>query len=310
MPLLELTKVSKSYRNHFWNRAVPVITDLSFSVPEKGITGFIGPNGAGKTTSIKILLGLLKPTQGSAFIRGIPSDRPEARKKVAFVSEQPCFYHHLTARESLTFVYKLNRFPPDRLNPEIDRVLQTVQLPAIGDKKIHTLSKGMQQRLNMAHALLGDPEIYIFDEPMSGLDPLGRRLFRELFRDLARKDKCVFFSTHILEDIELLCDHVIALDKGKKVYAGTLSELLARNTAGSEIRVTAVPENSITELHELGYTISEVDENTLVIFIPADKDVLSCQKFLYEKNIFPAAITPRSSSLESILYQGGEEQAS
>ncbi len=310
MPLLELKNVSKSYRNHFWNRAVPAITDLSFSVPESGITGFIGPNGAGKTTSIKILLGLLKPTRGSAFIRGIPSDRPESRRNVAFVSEQPYFYHHLTARESLTFVYKLNKYRPDRLHTEIDRVLQIVQLTESGDKKINTLSKGMQQRLNMAHALLDDPDIYIFDEPMSGLDPLGRRLFRDLFRDLAGKNKCVFFSTHILEDIELLCDHVIALDNGKKVYAGTLSELLARNTAGTEIRVTTVPENSITELRDQGYEITAVDEHTQVIFVPADKDVHSCQKYLYEKNIFPTAITPQAGSLESILYSSGKEQAS
>ncbi len=306
MNFLELKTVSKSYRNHFWSRAVPALQDLSFVVPQKGITGFVGPNGAGKTTSIKILLGLLTPTAGSAYIRGVPSHLPEARRNVAYVSEQPYFYHHLTARESLTFAYRLNRYPPDKLTAEIDRVLQTVQLTAIGDKKIHTLSKGMQQRLNMAHALLGNPSIYILDEPMSGLDPLGRRLFRDLFLDLAAKDKCLFFSTHIIEDIERLCKYVIALDKGAMVYAGSLDELLARNTAGAEIHVDAIPENIIGRLHERGYTVTTVDPDNRIIHVPTDKEAQVCQKLLYEHNIFPKTISRRTASLESILYKSAE----
>ncbi len=308
MSLLELKKVSKLYRNHFWDKQVPAVTDLSFSVREKSVTGFIGPNGAGKTTCIKMLLGLTRPTNGSAFIRGVPSDKPEARRKVAFVSEQPYFYRHLTVRESLTFVYTLNKFPAEKLTAEIDRVLHTVQLADKSDIKIHTMSKGMQQRLNMAHALLGGPDIYIFDEPMSGLDPLGRRLFRGLFHNLAKNEKCVFFSTHILEDIESLCDQVIVLDKGKKVYAGGVNELLSRNTAGTEVRVAGLTDGHMAGLGTQGYEITDLDEGHHVVFVPADKSVESCQKYLYANNIFPSAIHPRAASLESILYanNGGE----
>lgn len=306
MPLLELKNVSKSYRNHFWNKQVPAVTDLTFSISEKSITGFIGPNGAGKTTSIKILLGLIRPDKGYSFIRGVPSQNPLSRNKVAYVSEQPCFYTHLTTIESLTFLYTLNKFPKEKLHSEIERVLAAVKLTGTENKKINAMSKGMQQRLNMAQALLGDPDIFIFDEPMSGLDPLGRRLFRTVFRQLAKEGKCIFFSTHILEDVEQLCDNVVVLSRGSISYAGGVKDLLDKYNSGTELIVPKLSHELMETLETKGCTITEHDSAHHALFVPIDNDINECQDFLHNNKVYPTAITPRTHSLESILYASEE----
>lgn len=306
---LELRNITKIYKKGFRAVKVPAVTNLSFSVEPESITGFVGPNGAGKTTSIKMLLGLVKPTHGHCIIRGEDSCNPRARQRVAYASEQPYFYQHLTVRESLSFVYHLNRFPSHKLSSEIDRVLQSVELTGVHDKKLNTLSKGMQQRCTMAHALLGEPDIYIFDEPMSGLDPVGRQLFRKIFRMLAQQRKCVFFSTHILEDIELLCDHVIALSKGSLVFYGALRELIDQHTLGTELIVRQLSDDHLRHLRSQGFEVSEQAQSHYMIFVPSDKDVEACQRYLYTNAIFPKTIQSRKRSLESILYtpsQGGQ----
>jgi ABC-2 type transport system ATP-binding protein len=302
MSLIEFKNVTKVYQKDFWSKKLFAVNNLSFSVPEKSITGFVGPNGAGKTTSIKMAIGLVRPTSGSVSIRGISSHEPNARHKVAYVSEQPYFYHHLSVAESLAFTYKLNRFPNHKLAAECTRVLAAVQLQGNEQTRINTMSKGMQQRLNMAHALLGDPDIFIFDEPMSGLDPLGRRLFRDLFRTLAGQEKCVFFSTHILEDIESLCDFVVVLSRGSLHYAGNVADLLSKHTSGIEIDVPRLSADVAAALTSQGCEITYPANTRNSIFVPGSVNVQTCQNFLYTNKIFPYAIRPRTSSLESVLY--------
>jgi len=224
--LIELKNVSKIFNEALEKKAKTAVSDLTFTVEEGAITGFIGPNGAGKTTSIKMILGLVKPTKGEVSLMGISANNPLAREEVAFVSEQPYFYEHLSAYETLKFICKLKRFYKKETDREIDRVLDIVGMKRHAKERVKSFSKGMQQRLNMAQALIANPKLIIMDEPMSGMDPLGRRLFRELFKDLAERGTTIFFSTHIVEDIQTLCDKIVVLSKGKLRLSGSVDEII------------------------------------------------------------------------------------
>jgi len=231
--VIELKNVTKIFNEALEEKAKIAVNDLSFSVEKGGITGFIGPNGAGKTTAIKMILGLVRPTKGSISLMGMPASDKKSRQKVTFVSEQPYFYEHLTAYETLKFICHLKRFPKDKIDGEIARVLEIVEMSENAKRRVKSFSKGMQQRLNMAQSLIGNPELIIMDEPMSGMDPLGRRLFRQLFKDLAAQGITIFFSTHIVEDIEALCDRIVVLADGKLHLQGNVAEIV--NSAGTSL---------------------------------------------------------------------------
>ncbi len=310
MSLLEFKEVTKSYRKHFWTSRFTAVDELSFRVEEKRIVGFVGPNGAGKTTSIKMLLGLVKPTSGTILLNGRPVSDPKSRVGIAYLSEQPYFYEHLSVWESLEFGYKLMKLPSAARKKEIDRVLETVELTEVAGKRVLELSKGMQQRLSMAQALLGDAHAFIFDEPMSGLDPLGRALFRTIFRSLTERGKSIFFSTHILADIESLCDEIVVLSKGKLVYQGEVDRVLAQGFLGTDIRVSSLDQSLRGQLSDVGCDVSDSSPEESTIFVPKTGDPEWVQKLLFEKGVFCKSITRRNTSLENLLYaSSGQESA-
>ncbi|MBD3344277.1 MAG: ATP-binding cassette domain-containing protein [Chitinivibrionales bacterium] len=306
MLAIEFSGVTKIYRKGLRAKKVPAVVDLSFSVEENRIVGFVGPNGAGKTTSLKMLTGLVTPTAGTITIRGVPSHKPKARAGISFVSEQPYFYGHLSVRESLEYLYKLNRLSPSEMHKETDKALATVNLHKSVDKKVKELSKGMQQRLNIAQALLGDPSLFIMDEPMSGMDPPGRALFRKIFKQLAREGKTIFFSTHILQDIEQLCDNVVVLTQGRLKYEGPISELLTKGFLGTRITTKTLPDAVSKSLADKGYSISKGNGSTNTIFVPKEKNAEECQKVLAVNEIFPIQIENQRMSLEKVLYEQEE----
>jgi ABC-2 type transport system ATP-binding protein len=232
--VIEIKNVTKIFNEALEKKAKTAVSDLSFEVDSGAITGFIGPNGAGKTTSIKMILGLVKPTKGTVSLMGMPANNPLAREEVSFVSEQPYFYEHLSAYETLKFICNLRQFYKKEIDYEIRRVLETVEMQRHAKARVKSFSKGMQQRLNMAQALIGNPKLIIMDEPMSGMDPLGRRLFRNLFKDLAEQGTTIFFSTHIVEDIETLCDKIVVLSKGKLRLQGTVEEIVKSANQNAE----------------------------------------------------------------------------
>ena len=305
MQAIELSAVSKIYRKGFRAIRVPAVIDLSFSVPASGITGFAGPNGAGKTTSIKMILGLVRPTQGTITLRGIDSGDIRARHRVGYVSEIPYFYGHLTARESLAFTYRLHGYDTAKLSSETDRVISEVGLDpaALVKKKLRDLSKGMQQRLNLAHALIGEPELFIFDEPMSGLDPIGRRLFRDIFRRIAATGRPLFFSTHVLEDLESVCDNLVVLSRGRLSYSGGIDEILERGRLGTEITVAELSDAARTALESAGCTIEQALHSGNRIFVPVAIELAAILAGLAAEGIYPGAVTPLKQSLETLLYQ-------
>ncbi len=307
MNIIEFSNVSKIYRKGFLAKKVPAVVDCSFAVEQGGVTGFIGPNGAGKTTSIKMILGMVRPTAGRIFVAGKAPFFPECRKDIAFISEQPYFYGHLLVSETLLFAARLHGRPRLGIEKDIEAALAQVGLAGLANRKIKDLSKGMQQRCAMAQALLMHSNTLILDEPLSGLDPLGRRLFRDILRTLSEKGATIFFSTHIIEDIELLCRSVVVLSKGRTEYQGPIDELVEKGNKGTDIIVPVLPEALREGLLGMGCELSVLVDGKTNVFVPAGRDVVRCQRYLCEQQAFCESMTKRRTPLEEILYRRTQE---
>ena len=216
-------------------RRVAAVEDLDLEVAAGEIFGFVGPNGAGKTTTIKMLMGLIFPTRGQAAIFDAPIPSKAAKLRIGYLPEHPAFHEFLTGREVMRFFAALSEVAPARVAGRTDELLALVGLTAAADKQVRKYSKGMQQRLGIAQALVADPAFVILDEPMSGLDPIGRREVRDLILELKRLGKTVFFSTHILPDVETLCDRVGVIIQGRLRDVGRLGELLSARVTSAEL---------------------------------------------------------------------------
>lgn len=250
--VLLVDKLSKTFRKPFSRRKVEAVRKVSFEVREGEAYGFVGPNGAGKTTCIKMLTGLIFPTAGRATVLGMPAGTPQAMQRVGFLPENPYVYPYLTPREFVELCGRLSGLSGRRLHERTEEVLGRVGMAYASDRPVHALSKGMNQRVGLAAALVHDPDLLILDEPMSGLDPLGRRDVRDLIIEQRARGKTVFFSTHILGDVETLCDRVCILRRGEVVVAGPLDELLDRNARQSEVVLENADNALAARLAEVG----------------------------------------------------------
>jgi ABC-2 type transport system ATP-binding protein len=222
-------RLNKTYRTGFWlNRKVESLKDCSIAVPVGETFGLLGPNGAGKTTLLKILLGLVQPTSGRATILGRSIADQGVRQQVGYLPENPYFYDYLTGWEFLEFMAQLFAIPRSQRSRRITQLLEWVGLSvkSAKSKQMRQYSKGMLQRVGMAQALIGNPEVIFLDEPMSGLDPLGRYQMREIILALKAQGKTIFFNSHILNDVEVICDRVAILAQGDLLCTGSLDELL------------------------------------------------------------------------------------
>jgi ABC-2 type transport system ATP-binding protein len=204
------------------------------------VFGFIGPNGAGKSTTIKLIMGLIKPNYGEIHILGRLAAEPDARFSVGYLPENPAFYDFMTAREYLSFVGELFAMNKEAIITQIQQVLKTVSLEEAADRPLRGFSKGMIQRLGLAQVLLHDPDLYILDEPMSGLDPLGRAMVKDIIKDLRQRGKTIFFSTHIIADVEMVCDRVGVILGGKLQIVDNVSTILESGETGYRIHTTTV----------------------------------------------------------------------
>jgi ABC-2 type transport system ATP-binding protein len=226
-PIIQADGITKSYPTGFWRKRIKVLSDLSFTVWENEIVGFLGPNGAGKTTTIKVLNRLSFPDSGAVRVFGEETGRrPEFHRRIGFMPEQPYFYEYLTGEEFLGLCGHLSGIGRSEIADRSRRMLERVGIEGAGRTAIRKYSKGMMQRLGLAQALLHDPELVILDEPMSGLDPMGRMEVRNLIRELKAAGKTVFFSSHIISDVEALCDRVIMIHRGRKVAEGSVEEMM------------------------------------------------------------------------------------
>jgi ABC-2 type transport system ATP-binding protein len=249
--ILTVQGLTKSFPVGFWRKPVRVLSDLSCEVHENEIVGFLGPNGAGKTTTIKILNRLAFPDAGRVTLFGEDvAGGAEFRRRIGFMPEQPYFYEYLTGREFLRLCGQLHGMAGGVTEARAAELLSRVGLSDARNTAIRKYSKGMMQRLGLAQALLHDPELVILDEPMSGLDPMGRMEVRHLIRELKAAGKTVFFSSHIISDVEALCDRVIMLHRGVKVAEGRVEDLVGAETLYIEVVVS--PVLSPERLHAAG----------------------------------------------------------
>jgi ABC-2 type transport system ATP-binding protein len=240
LPAIEIEHISKSFG--FRQKKNKVLADLTLTINQGEVFGFLGPNGAGKSTTIKLLLNFIRPDSGTLRIHGHTVGRDEFRNTIGYLSEFPCFYEHLTARETLSMSGQLSSVEPHRLVTNITKLLASMNLAEAADRRVGGFSKGMKQRLGMANALIHDPQLLIFDEPMSGLDPLGRHLMKNIIGELKNEGKTIFFSSHILSDIEDLCDRIGIVHKGQLLYSGGLAEFVGNESL--EDRFVTVIEES------------------------------------------------------------------
>jgi ABC-2 type transport system ATP-binding protein len=233
---IDIQGLEKSYRTGFFqNKWKQGLKPLTLQVEEGEVFGCLGPNGAGKTTTIKLLLGLVFPSGGTASILGHDFREIEIKRQIGYLPEQPYFYDHLTPMELLDYYSRLSGVPGRERRQRAERALARVGMAGEANKQLRKFSKGMLQRVGIAQAIVHDPMLVILDEPMSGLDPIGRREVRDLVQELNEEGKTIFFSTHILSDAETLCDRVAVLDRGELKGVGVVSDLVREISGDVEL---------------------------------------------------------------------------
>ena len=236
MNAIEITGLCKQFSGKRMTK-VDALKGLDLTIEAGEVFGFLGPNGAGKSTTIKLVMGLLRPTSGTATLMGMDASLAESRRHVGYLPENPAFYDYLSAEEYIAFVGSQFRMGAALLAQRSEEVLQRLDLWEARKRPMRGYSKGMVQRVGVAQALVHDPEVYILDEPMSGLDPIGRALVKDIILDLKKRGKCVFFSTHITDDVEKVCDRVGVIVKGSLVALDRVENILRSGVEGYVIHL-------------------------------------------------------------------------
>ena len=247
MYAIEINTLYKSFKSKK-RQTVEALKGLSLSIEQGEVFGFLGPNGAGKSTTIKCLMGLIQPTGGTATIMGELIGSEASRRKVGYLPENPAFYDYLSAEEYLRFVGKVFKMPEGLLARRTVESLKRLELWDARKRPIRGYSKGMVQRVGLAQVLIHDPDVYILDEPMSGLDPIGRALIKEIILELKHRGKCVFFSTHITDDVEKVCDRVGILLKGELKMVDRVDAIMSRGIIGYQVRLKDTDGTVIDEI--------------------------------------------------------------
>jgi len=300
MAAIEILDLEKTYRVGFWRRRPKLaLRPLRLTVEEGEVFGFLGPNGAGKTTTLKLLMGLAPPTGGTARILGMEIDDPRVKAEIGFLPEQPYFYEHLTARELLTYYAQLSGVPAQERAQRVAAMLERVGLEQSAGVQLRKYSKGMLQRVGLAQAVLHNPKVVFLDEPMSGLDPMGRREVRDLIQQLRREGKTVFFSTHILSDAEALCDRVAVIHQGELRGVGAVAELTRQSEGKVEIIFCAASLPA-------GLTSLAVEERVtgeMVNAVVRQEQQEAALEILRRERIRVISLTPVRSSLEEYYVE-------
>src|ERR1700683_2604344 len=300
MPAIEILGLEKTYSVGFWRKRPKLaLHPLHLAVEDGEIFGFLGPNGAGKTTTLKLLMGLVFPTAGSARILGRDWTDPSVKAQIGFLPEQPYFYDYLTAHELLEYYGQLSGVPARERKQRVERVLDQVGLRDVQGVQLRKFSKGMLQRVGIGQAILHDPKLVFFDEPMSGLDPIGRREVRDLMSQLKSEGKTVFFSTHILSDAETLCDRVAIIHKGELRGVGAVEELTSSVQGTVEViwRGTQVP----ASMKALGAEWHVTGDTVRAVLLEGNQDAMI--DALRRERLRLIAITPVRTSLEAYFVE-------
>jgi len=262
---VELRGVSKTFRTGFTMKAVEALKGVSLTIQKGEIFGYLGPNGAGKTTTLKILVGIIFPSSGYVSLLSQPPGDIAVKQRIGFLPESPYFYEYLNAREFLDFYARLFGIPLGVRRERIRRLLKTVGLEKKAAEPLRKFSKGMLQRVGIAQALINDPELIILDEPMSGLDPLGRAQIREVIQRLKEEDKTVIFSSHIIPDVEAIADRVGIIVDGKISDVGNIDDLLSERVHSVEITARNIDDGLVARLASRAVVKRVVGEHTVLI---------------------------------------------
>ena len=298
--IVRVTDLIKDVRPGFGLRKKRILDGISFRVREREIFGFIGPNGAGKTTTLKVLMGLIRPTSGQASILGHDVSEVAFRRQIGFLPEQPYFYDYLTGCELLRFYAKLSGVSPRRREGRVTELLELVGLSEAGKTRLRGYSKGMLQRIGIAQALVHDPQVVFLDEPMSGLDPVGRKDVRDIILRLRTEGKTVFMNTHILSDVEMVCDRVAIIANGKIRYEGAIDEYLDAGEPEADLVFANLSAEAAVLLEErFGARLRGHGERIELRI--AEKEASEVLRVALDASAEVISVTPHRVSLESIF---------
>jgi len=301
--VVQTEQLSKIFRVGFWGKRVTAVDGLNLEVRRGEVFGFLGPNGAGKTTTLKILMGLIYPTSGQAWLFGRDLGDPQTKARLGFLPESPYFYDYLTSREFLEFYGHLFGLWGAVLDKRIDELLELVGMTHAKDLQLRKFSKGMLQRVGIAQALINDPELVVLDEPMSGLDPIGRKEVRDLILRLKESGKTVLFSSHILHDAEVLCDRVAMILKGRLVACGRVTDLLDQGASHQvELVVDRLTPEGLDHLRPLADKVVLQGDRMLVV-LKSQQQVGGALEIIRTAKASLVSLTPQKGSLEDLFIR-------
>ena len=299
---LTLDGISKIYRNPMTLRPSPAVRDLTLALERGEIFGLLGPNGAGKTTTIRMILGLARPNSGTIRIDGRDPQDPRSRRRLGYLPENPCFYDHLSAVEYLGLVGDLFGIEPRAARRRAESLLERLGLSSHARKPLRKYSKGMTQRLGLAQALLNEPTLLVLDEPMSGLDPIGRAEAKQLLREEGTRGTTILMSSHVLAETESICDRIGILGEGRLLEVGPVAQLLASGVREWEITVEGLPERGARDLEGEGRSLEAVGGRWIVRVEDAGALQLALRR-LAEAGASVHAVEPRRKTLEEHFVQ-------
>lgn len=300
---IEVRDLVKTYRTPFRRRKVEALRGVTFSVERGRVFGFLGPNGAGKTTTIRILMGLISATSGSCKIMGHALPSPAARGRVGFLPEHPYFYDYLDVGELLDLAGRLFGLDRSLRKRRADELIAKVGLEHARNQSLKKFSKGMLQRAGLAQALMNDPEVVVLDEPTSGLDPVGRKEVRELILELRDAGKAVFFSSHILSDVETIADEIAIVARGQIQAQGTPRELVGQALHGTEVVLRLGPADPQGEALRAGSKTARQSGDELSVTLPPEADVDAYLSKALGLGAKIVSVVPRHETLEAVFLR-------
>ncbi len=297
--VLAIEDVHKSFKVGFIPKKKEILKGVSFSVAEGEIFGYLGPNGAGKTTTLKCILGLIFPDRGKIEIFGQAHLESRAKERLGFLPENPYFYDYLTAREFLDFYAQLFQINKNEREARIASLLNLVGMDRARDLQLRKFSRGMLQRIGLAQALVNEPSLVLLDEPLGGLDPLGRKEIRDIIIRLKAEGKTVFLCSHILQDIEMICDRVAIIVGGKILSQGTLADLISEKILFTEITLSGL---DLQELAGLGESLS-AQSGRLLIKVFQEEKIQEILDLVKKRDAKIHSLIPRTQTLEDLFVE-------
>lgn len=299
--VIEIKGLTKYYGSLFWKQKVPALDQLTIDVPEGAIFGFLGPNGAGKTTTIRLMMDLIRPSSGSALVLGVPPSDVKIKAKIGYLPDSPAFSSYLSAYEFLNICSKLLGIPSKKRKERISEVLDIVAMERHASSKLGGFSRGMLQRIGIAQAILNKPKLLILDEPLVGLDPLGRQELKDIIMKQKSEGANVFFCSHILSDVEKICDHLGILYEGRLLCSGKVEDLLSET--GLRVHINSGNTDIATDLMPDATGSIKLPDGAWELVFPSSIDLRDRIAQLSQEHPGKIQTTPSRENLEDFFFR-------